>query len=210
MFEKRSNSWLAGRSNLLRGLCAVASCTLILGCSSNPELAVGKSAFGNPMQASLMHPDDGSEGFVGMTPLSKYDLINLQWVVFDVDMAKPTELEAIAGADIYEVFISESYFDEGEKDPSEWDASLARKIATRAGRLGSPVWVIGYTDQLGSPDENKRLSLSRAKVVASLLKNAGIDQTQIRIAGAGISKKYDEDFKNRRVEILIRPLFSGV
>lgn len=210
MFKKFSNSWSAGQSKLLQGLCVAASCTLIIGCANTSDLAKENSGFGGLRQASLMHPDDGAEGLMGMTSLSKYDLVNLQWVVFDVDMVKPTELEAIAGADIYEVFISESYFDEGEKDPSEWDANLARKIATRAGRLGSPVWVIGYTDQLGSPDENKRLSLSRAKVVANLLKNAGVDQTQIRIAGAGISKKYDEDFKNRRVEILIRPLFSGV
>jgi outer membrane protein OmpA-like peptidoglycan-associated protein len=40
--------------------------------------------------------------------------------------------------------------------------------------------------------------------------SAGIDQGQIRIAGAGVSKKYDEDFKNRRVEIVIRPIFTGV
>lgn len=156
---------------------------------------------------AMIHPDASADGFANMSSLSRYDLSNLRWLVFEGAQIKPTDLEAVAGAEIYEIFFKESFFEEGSQDPIEWDESLGQKIVTRANRLGSPVWVIGYSDEVGSLRQNKQIALARAKAVSGLLQAAGLNPEQIRVVGAGISKKYDGLDKNRRVEILMRPPF---
>lgn len=68
----------------------------------------------------------------------------------------------------------------------------------------------GYTDNIGTEAHNLRLSEKRAQAVKQyLIKEAGIDQSQISAFGRGESnpvadnKTAEGRFKNRRVEILI-------
>lgn len=160
-------------------------------------------------KSALIHADDFSDRHDNTQSLVRYDLASLRWLVFDSGKLVPTPLEGIAGADIYEVYFRENFFDEGSQEPMAWDGSQAQSMVLRARRLGSPIWVIGYSDKNGSVSQNKRLALERARSVAKLLNAAGAPADQIRIAGAGVSEKYKELDKNRRAEILIRPFSTG-
>ncbi len=68
------------------------------------------------------------------------------------------------------------------------------------------VEIAGYTDNTGSPDENRRLSLRRAQSVRSYLINRGIDAGRLRAVGKGIADPIapndtpDGRAKNRRIE----------
>ena len=62
--------------------------------------------------------------------------------------------------------------------------------------------VNGYTDDKGSVEYNKELSLKRARALADILiTKFGVNKEIIEIQGYGISTKYAEKNKNRRVEI---------
>lgn len=73
------------------------------------------------------------------------------------------------------------------------------------------VQVVGHTDDIGSFQYNRDLSLRRASAVASVLRSGGVNSSRIRTFGAG----YDQPIAsnrtaegraaNRRVEITIRP-----
>lgn len=177
-------------------------------CSSKAPESLYKPWAPAPKSA-LIHADDFSDGYDNAQSLMRYDFASLRWLVFDSGKVVPTRLEGIAGADIYEVYFRESFFDEDSLEPMAWDGAQAQSMVLRANRLGSPIWVIGYADKSGSAPHNKRLALERARSVAKLLQAAGASAGQIRIAGAGVSDKYEMADKNRRAEILIRPIFSG-
>lgn len=73
--------------------------------------------------------------------------------------------------------------------------------------------ISGYTDDLGSPEYNLRLSRNRAKAVASHLYQEGIPLNLLKVFGKGeilplVPNDSEENRqKNRRVEIVIRTLF---
>ncbi len=73
------------------------------------------------------------------------------------------------------------------------------------------VQVVGHTDDIGSFEYNRDLSLRRANSVASVLRSGGVSGSRIQTFGAGYdqpiaSNRTDEGrAANRRVEITIRP-----
>ena len=67
-------------------------------------------------------------------------------------------------------------------------------------------YITGFTSNVGSRDKNMTLSEYRARVVASYLKNNGVDENQISLAWKGpdfpiSSNELNERKKNQRVEI---------
>ncbi len=70
--------------------------------------------------------------------------------------------------------------------------------------------VSGYTDNIGDPASNKRLSKSRADAVAAALTRAGVDAARVTTVGQGADKPVasndtDEGMaKNRRIEIQLK------
>ena len=68
------------------------------------------------------------------------------------------------------------------------------------------VEIVGYTDNVGDPDENRRLSLRRAQAVRSYLINRGIVAGRLRAAGKGMADPIAPNdtpegrAKNRRIE----------
>jgi outer membrane protein OmpA-like peptidoglycan-associated protein len=72
------------------------------------------------------------------------------------------------------------------------------------------VEVIGYTDTLGNPPHNQRLSLERANAIRDRLVHDGLNPTSISVAGRGeldpavpTGPQVSEP-RNRRVEIIVR------
>lgn len=109
---------------------------------------------------------------------------------------------------------------------SELKAGAADRIkdfASDAKALGkAQIMILGYTDPLGMPERNTKLSLDRADAVRQVLVKAGLDDKLITIAGRGASELVkkrddcpggDQEAKvrdclepDRRVEIWMRDL----
>ena len=71
--------------------------------------------------------------------------------------------------------------------------------------------VVGHTDNVGSASYNQDLSERRARAVAAILMNNGVDSARLRTLGAGESRPIASNLsaegraQNRRVEIIITP-----
>ena len=69
------------------------------------------------------------------------------------------------------------------------------------------VIIIGYTDNVGTPDYNSTLSLQRAEAVRDSLISLGADPKKLQVSGAGEAKPIADNrteegrAKNRRVEV---------
>ncbi|SDX25116.1 OmpA family protein [Litoreibacter albidus] len=75
----------------------------------------------------------------------------------------------------------------------------------------SEVIVAGHTDSTGDAAYNQDLSERRAQAVSSVLRNAGVSGSRLRVIGQGESQPIASNAssagraQNRRVEIVIRP-----
>jgi outer membrane protein OmpA-like peptidoglycan-associated protein len=73
------------------------------------------------------------------------------------------------------------------------------------------IMVVGHTDDVGSDAMNQRLSEDRARAVANVLVNAGVDPARIRTRGDGESTPVATNAsaegrsRNRRVEVFVTP-----
>jgi outer membrane protein OmpA-like peptidoglycan-associated protein len=73
---------------------------------------------------------------------------------------------------------------------------------------GKRFLIAGYTDSVGSDDDNMVLSQARAKAVADLLVSEGIERSRLQVAGYGENRPLPghagTDGVNRRVEAILR------
>ncbi|MBC8240897.1 MAG: OmpA family protein [Alphaproteobacteria bacterium] len=87
---------------------------------------------------------------------------------------------------------------------------LEKLFAEVRSRPGADVQVVGHTSTLGSVRRNDRLSFARAKEIAELLVQRGLDPSLVRAVGRGerelLVKTKDgvSNALNRRVEVLVR------
>lgn len=71
------------------------------------------------------------------------------------------------------------------------------------------IYIEGHTDNIGSEEYNKKLSLRRANAVAEELKKRGISAERIHVSGAGFSKPIASNdtqegrAHNRRVDVTL-------
>ena len=71
------------------------------------------------------------------------------------------------------------------------------------------VMITGYTDNVGKPDYNSKLSLQRAEAVRDSLISLGADPKKLQVSGAGETKPIADNTteegraKNRRVEVAV-------
>jgi outer membrane protein OmpA-like peptidoglycan-associated protein len=105
-------------------------------------------------------------------------------------------------------------FDRADIQPQFYDtlASVARSLNEYPQTL---VDVVGHADSIGRPEYNQQLSERRALAVADNLTNrGGVLRDRLYVAGRGsdqpIASNATEEgrAKNRRVEIILRPLTS--
>ena len=103
------------------------------------------------------------------------------------------------------------YFKEGTTELTpESEPGLAFLKAEVAQRPGAEVQVTGYTDTLGSSDDNDLLSQQRAEEVLAALAQQGIDKALMSAVGRG-ERELREDTPdgvanpvNRRVVVIVR------
>jgi SH3 domain-containing YSC84-like protein 1 len=105
--------------------------------------------------------------------------------------------------------LSNVHFATGEAELSSDSASALNNIV--AGLKEHPDWKIrveGFTDNVGSPNANLKLSTERAHAVMDWLANHGIDRSRLSAKGYGeshpVAKNSSEEgrAKNRRVELV--------
>ena len=97
--------------------------------------------------------------------------------------------------------------------PNETEALTIREIVDDLNKYAKSgtIDIIGYTDSTGSPKHNLKLSETRAKNFARLMREYGLDKRFSfgKIKGEGGNSPVDTDetvegrFNNRRVEILL-------
>jgi outer membrane protein OmpA-like peptidoglycan-associated protein len=104
-----------------------------------------------------------------------------------------------------------AYFREGTTEIMRKSRpELGKLFAEVKSRPGADVQVVGHSSTLGSRTANDRLSLERAKQIARLLIQRGLDPSLLRAVGRGerelLVKTKDgvRNALNRRVEILVR------
>lgn len=77
------------------------------------------------------------------------------------------------------------------------------------------IHVVGFTDSIGDSTYNKQLSKRRAQSVADFLDSHGVSSQRVRVWGRGESQPVasnetaDGQAKNRRVEIILKPIVEG-
>jgi len=76
---------------------------------------------------------------------------------------------------------------------------------------GLTAQVVGHTDSVGRPQDNKNLSVNRARSVVSYLTSTGITPDRLSADGMGLDRPVADNSsefgrqQNRRVEIFVRP-----
>ena len=136
-------------------------------------------------------------------PLSKIDEKALNWIVLDATGYKtPSAIEGVGGAGIEDGHFAEVNFPLNGTDVLNED-HLASLIA-KARRVAGVFNVVGYADESGIYQSNVELATERAKVVATLLVDAGISRTRVIDVGAGISHLYPGLDANRRASVTFR------
>ena len=98
-------------------------------------------------------------------------------------------------------------FDKSELLPDSFYELEKLFILLKSGKIS--ITISGHTDNVGSEEYNKALSLSRAKAVSDWLIAMGIDKNRIQIEGCGakiplVENNSDENRAiNRRVEFKV-------
>ncbi|NPA11289.1 MAG: OmpA family protein [Epsilonproteobacteria bacterium] len=110
----------------------------------------------------------------------------------------------------YELKKSIIYFDYNKSEVKPEFFPKLKKIANYAIDNDVSLKIYGYSDNIGTNEYNKKLSLKRAEAVAKILQDYGVDKDIMEIKGFGSSNPlYPNDTpqhraKNRRVEIIVK------
>lgn len=130
------------------------------------------------------------------------------------DELKDSDLQVRANEDYAVYSLNEQIlFEEGKSAVGSSGAEKLDKIATSAEKrfAGGSIIVYGYTDSIGSKEENQKLALARANAVKMwLTENKQIDANRITVNAEGerspISSNTTAEGRkdNRRVDIVVR------
>jgi len=100
------------------------------------------------------------------------------------------------------------YFERGSSVLSDSALQAIADVVDRYKPLRVRFYVDGYTDRIGGDATNERLSQERAAVVAEELRDAGLADRRIIVAGRGVERVpgvFDEEYpQSRRVDIFAR------
>jgi outer membrane protein OmpA-like peptidoglycan-associated protein len=135
------------------------------------------------------------ESFSFMTPPELAPLTNLRLVLHEegdrIAVRLPDLLFAVGRADL------------SPRAPEAIDA-VVRLLKAHPSR---PIYILGHTDDRGSPERNLRLSEQRARTVYAFLLSRGLSPRRVRYQGVGSARPLMDNrtaagrSQNRRVEI---------
>ncbi|WP_332671566.1 OmpA family protein [Aromatoleum sp.] len=100
----------------------------------------------------------------------------------------------------------------GEEPKASLRDTLDRIAAVLAPMTATDIQIFGHTDSMASELHNLQLSIRRAEKVAEHLRMHGVALSRLRADGKGESEPIADNrteegrAKNRRVEIVVRPL----
>jgi outer membrane protein OmpA-like peptidoglycan-associated protein len=139
--------------------------------------------------------ESGRESFSFMTPPELAPLTNLRLALHEegdrIAVRLPDLLFAVGRADL------------SPRAPEAIDA-VVRLLKAHPSR---PIYILGHTDDTGSPERNLRLSEQRARTVYAFLLSRGLSPQRVRYRGMGSERPLTDNrtaagrSQNRRVEI---------
>lgn len=135
-------------------------------------------------------------------PLSDIDKKSLNWAVFETAAKSPSEIEGVGGVGVESANFAEVNFSLNGTEILNSDHITA--LVDKSRRVSGIFHVVGYTDETGTEFGNKRLAVDRAKSVAKALIAAGVNQSRVLDAGAGVSRLYPSLEANRRASVTFR------
>ena len=97
---------------------------------------------------------------------------------------------------------TEVHFDVNQTDIL--DRSRLDAMIKLASRVEGVFYVVGYADETGIEASNLTLSEDRAAAVSQILVSAGVNETRVKTAGAGVSRTYASLAENRRASVSFR------
>lgn len=150
---------------------------------------------------SMEHVALGDPGIDAPRPINSINTSDAQWIVFDKAGIKPSGTEATAGEGIANGLVKNVYFplNSAELENEESLKDLSLKLNQISGQIN----LFGFTDPSGTEHRNKELSVERAAAVKEKLVEFGVKESRIKANGAGISRLYADNSKNRRTSIFL-------
>jgi len=130
---------------------------------------------------------------------------SFNWISGEESKEERIEIDIIGDAKILFPFNSSDKIDSPEVE--NYLDSIAEKLKSDNSLT---VYIVGYTDSLGEPGPNRRLSERRAKKIRDILRRNGVPRKQIVTSGRGeadaVAPNTSEASRqlNRRVEIKIQ------
>lgn len=145
----------------------------------------------------------GLEANIRMIQSSDLQMDSAQWIVFEKPRLKPTQIEAIAGADMRDGILISVYFDTDKSEIKNGVESL-KLLSEKLKNINGEVSIFGFTDVTGTEARNNVLALERAKAVADQLIAFGVNEKRLKPVGSGTSQMYSDLSKNRRSSIFLK------
>ena len=194
---------------LLMGLMA-----LVVGCVTRPPPAP-------PSYAVLLDNPDGTTGAIMVNGAKGQILVNKTRFgatldgsgvscIFDQTQFEDDFKDVLAARPQLPVTFVLNFTDGGTTLSAESQALIEKVLAAVKGRPVPDVSIIGHTDTMGSAEDNEKLGLQRAQLVAKLLTAAGLKVADLTVDSHGefnlLVKTPDDtsEPRNHRVEITIR------
>ncbi len=149
-------------------------------------------------KSKLVSMQEGAEA-------NTFESMSYAWISNEDSSKERVEIEETGDARILFPFNSSDKIDSPAVD--NYLDSIAEKLKANK---ELKVYIVGYTDSLGEPGPNRRLSERRAKKIRDILKKKGVAHSQIVPSGRGeadaVAPNTSEASRqlNRRVEISIK------
>ena len=190
---------------MTRRLLPLAAAVLLSGCAHNSLVLLPSEDVGHGAVAvldgkggeTLVSQPNSRTSLGGRPPTAAYQVKPDEQALLDGLPPKPAKFTL--------------YFQEGTTDLTpDSRPKLQELLAEVRQRPGVEAQVTGYTDTLGSDDDNDRLSQRRAEEVLEVLAKEGIDRKLMTAVGRGerslLVKTADgvREAANRRVEVIVR------
>lgn len=172
---------------------------------------------GNYYRSTLLFARDGKETWVeisttGSPAADRYYLNIVEREAMKQDIVATADAMKGGLTESGHVEVPGIFFDFNKAEiKPESQPALSEIAKLLQGNPALRVWVVGHTDNVGTPEANLKLSSARAAAVVTALVQAGIDTKRLAPFGAGpfapvVANTTDEGkARNRRVELVARP-----